>query len=150
MPYKHIAAHLKKTELACRLHYHQLSHGSHRRKRTGSTSTASSNSSASSKHTIHQYQLPMPHDDRTGFQTPMHGSPNTYHQTSPEQYRGVHQSPNRGVQHKVLLPKPRTITPDESPNGLHGLRIDTSPSGMQQSSVDADRLHSRRSGLRSA
>lgn len=27
MPYKHIAAHLKKTELACRLHYHQLSHG---------------------------------------------------------------------------------------------------------------------------
>ena len=32
MPYKHIAAHLKKTELACRLHYHQLSHGSHRRK----------------------------------------------------------------------------------------------------------------------
>ncbi|KAI9773079.1 MAG: hypothetical protein M1840_008199 [Geoglossum simile] len=36
MPYKHIASHLKKTELACRLHYHQLSHGSNRRKRTGS------------------------------------------------------------------------------------------------------------------
>lgn len=33
MPYKHIAAYLKKTELACRLHYHQLSHGSNRRKR---------------------------------------------------------------------------------------------------------------------
>lgn len=42
MPYKHIAAHLKKTELACRLHYHQLSHGSNRRKRTTSVSSASS------------------------------------------------------------------------------------------------------------
>ncbi|OBT86139.1 hypothetical protein VE02_05744 [Pseudogymnoascus sp. 03VT05] len=42
MPYKHIAAHLKKTELACRLHYHQLSHGSNRRKRTASMSSAAS------------------------------------------------------------------------------------------------------------
>ncbi|OBT59044.1 hypothetical protein VE04_01045 [Pseudogymnoascus sp. 24MN13] len=40
MPYKHIAAHLKKTELACRLHYHQLSHGSNRRKRTASIPSA--------------------------------------------------------------------------------------------------------------
>ncbi|KND90754.1 hypothetical protein TOPH_04559 [Tolypocladium ophioglossoides CBS 100239] len=42
MPYKHIAAHLHKTELACRLHYHQLSHGSTRRKRTPSFSSGSS------------------------------------------------------------------------------------------------------------
>ncbi|KAJ6784481.1 hypothetical protein PWT90_05602 [Aphanocladium album] len=41
MPYKHIAAHLNKTELACRLHYHQLSHGSSRRKRTASSSSGS-------------------------------------------------------------------------------------------------------------
>ena len=41
MPYKHIATHLKKTELACRLHYHQLSHGSNRRKRTTSVSSSS-------------------------------------------------------------------------------------------------------------
>ncbi|ATY62983.1 hypothetical protein A9K55_009352 [Cordyceps militaris] len=41
MPYKHIAAHLNKTELACRLHYHQLSHGSSRRKRTASHSSGS-------------------------------------------------------------------------------------------------------------
>ncbi|KAH0551501.1 hypothetical protein GP486_007284 [Trichoglossum hirsutum] len=41
MPYKHIASHLKKTELACRLHYHQLSHGSNRRKRTGSPASGS-------------------------------------------------------------------------------------------------------------
>ncbi|KAI9159040.1 hypothetical protein HJFPF1_07047 [Paramyrothecium foliicola] len=44
MPYKHIAAHLKKTELACRLHYHQLSHGSNRRKRTASCSSGSDGS----------------------------------------------------------------------------------------------------------
>lgn len=45
MPYKHIAAHLKKTELACRLHYHQLSQGSNRRRRTTSISSSSSFSS---------------------------------------------------------------------------------------------------------
>lgn len=39
MPYKHIAAHLNKTELACRLHYHQISHGSNRRKRNASCSS---------------------------------------------------------------------------------------------------------------
>ncbi|KAM0260186.1 hypothetical protein ACHAQJ_002952 [Trichoderma viride] len=44
MPYKHIAAHLKKTELACRLHYHQLSHGSGRRKRASSVSSVSDRS----------------------------------------------------------------------------------------------------------
>ncbi|KAG5918675.1 hypothetical protein E4U42_006772 [Claviceps africana] len=42
MPYKHIAAHLNKTELACRLHYHQLSRGSTRRKRDVSPSSSSS------------------------------------------------------------------------------------------------------------
>lgn len=42
MPYKHIAAQLKKTELACRLHYHQLTHGSNRRKRAVSCSSVSS------------------------------------------------------------------------------------------------------------
>lgn len=47
MPYKHIAAHLKKTELACRLHYHQMSYGSNRRRRTDSiSSTASYNSTS--------------------------------------------------------------------------------------------------------
>ena len=42
MPYKHIAAHLQKTELACRLHYHQLSFGAKRRRRTPSVSSAKS------------------------------------------------------------------------------------------------------------
>ncbi|KAG6002809.1 hypothetical protein E4U21_002766 [Claviceps maximensis] len=42
MPYKHIAGHLNKTELACRLHYHQLQRGSSRRRRDASPSSTSS------------------------------------------------------------------------------------------------------------
>ncbi|OWP02058.1 hypothetical protein B2J93_1530 [Marssonina coronariae] len=48
MPYKHIAAHLKKTELACRLHHHQLSHGSNRRTRTSSVTSSNAGSNAGS------------------------------------------------------------------------------------------------------
>lgn len=58
MPYKHIASHLKKTELACRLHYHQLSHGSSRRKRTASVSSHSSASSHNSP--IEPSSMPSP------------------------------------------------------------------------------------------
>jgi hypothetical protein len=46
--YKKIASKLDKTELACRLHYHQLSHGGNRRKRNNSISSNSSNTSAPS------------------------------------------------------------------------------------------------------
>ncbi|KAL8652355.1 MAG: hypothetical protein Q9210_002730 [Variospora velana] len=42
MPYKHIAATLKKTELACRLHYHQLSFGNKRRRRNSSVTSLAS------------------------------------------------------------------------------------------------------------
>lgn len=133
MPYKHIAAHLKKTELACRLHYHQLSHGSHRRKRTGSTSTASSTSSSSSKYSPTQFPLPG-HDD---LGTPLGSSPNGYGSVSPSRY-GMNASPGR-PQHKVLLPKPR-MTPDDSPNRIHGLRINTAASMMHAVPVDTDRL----------
>ncbi|KAH8700356.1 hypothetical protein BGW36DRAFT_127894 [Talaromyces proteolyticus] len=50
MPYKHIAAHLKKTELACRLHYHQMSYGSNGRRRADSiSSTTSFNSVATTR-----------------------------------------------------------------------------------------------------
>src|SRR5436190_1637333 len=46
MPYKHIATHLRKTELACRLHYHQMSYGSNRRRRTESMSSSVSSCGA--------------------------------------------------------------------------------------------------------
>jgi hypothetical protein len=47
MPYKHIAAHLKKTELACRLHYHQMSYGNNGRRRSASISSTGSFNSIS-------------------------------------------------------------------------------------------------------
>lgn len=47
MPYKHIAAHLKKTELACRLHYHQMSYGNNGRRRSDSVSSIGSLSTIS-------------------------------------------------------------------------------------------------------
>jgi len=138
MPYNHIAAHLKKTELACRLHYHQLSHGSHRRKRTASLSSASSGSSI--RHSPPQYHLNGEQHLDYGNPMSLHGSPNHYgsmNQVMP--YPGNSNSPNR-THHKVLLPKPRPITPDDSPSRLHGLRINTSGSSPHQSSVDTDRL----------
>jgi hypothetical protein len=136
MPYKHIAAHLKKTELACRLHYHQLSHGNHRRRRQ-STSTNSSTSSSSSRYSFNQ--LPLPTYDAHTLASQAQASYNTY--------PSIQNSPGR-VQHKLLLPKPPTITPDSSPDRLTVPRIDSlgimqpQSSIMQhQSSVDPDRLH---------
>jgi len=136
MPYKHIAAHLKKTELACRLHYHQLSHGSHRRKRTASLSSSSS-SGGSIRHSPPQYHLNGdPHED---YSAAMHGLQNHYGSMNPVTSYASNPSPGR-TQHKLLLPKPRPITPDDSPTRLHGLRINTSGSSPHQSSVDTDRL----------
>jgi hypothetical protein len=62
MPYKHIAAHLQKTELACRLHYHQLSFGTKRRRRTSSVSSIRSSASNLSTHELSAMaqQRPLP------------------------------------------------------------------------------------------
>lgn len=63
MPYKHIAAQLKKTELACRLHYHQLSFGSKSRRTTSTASVASfqRSSTFSPNQTRHETpQRPLP------------------------------------------------------------------------------------------
>lgn len=137
MPYKHIAAHLKKTELACRLHFHQLSHGSHRRRRA-STSTNSSTSSTSSKYSMSQ--LPLPVFDSNGF--PNGSPPNAYHQMPGAGY-GAPMHNGRGPQHKMLLPKPPTITPDSSPDRYSALRIDMPGAHLgAPSSVDIDRLDS--------
>ncbi|KAF1968055.1 hypothetical protein BU23DRAFT_572731 [Bimuria novae-zelandiae CBS 107.79] len=120
MPYKHIAAHLKKTELACRLHYHQLSHGSHRRKRTSSISSSASCSSAGQSAA---YSMAVDHDEYS--QSSRHGSP-------------MSASPGRN-QHKILLPKPRPMTPRESPEPHNALRINTGVA-HQPKIVDTDRL----------
>jgi hypothetical protein len=133
MPYKHIAAHLKKTELACRLHYHQLSHGSHRRKRT---SSVSSTTSCSSNGTSPAYAMAVDHDPYS--QDSRHTSPMSYTGSPHVRNASITTSPGR-TQHKILLPKPRTLTPRGSPEPYHTLRINTEVA-HQPKVVDTDRL----------
>ncbi|EOA86719.1 hypothetical protein ACJQWK_08892 [Exserohilum turcicum] len=135
MPYKHIAAHLKKTELACRLHYHQLSHGSHRRKRNNSVS---SNASCSSTGTSAAYGMVAEQDAYS--QSSRHSSPMSYTGSPHVRAGSVSNSPGRS-QHKILLPKPRTLTPCGSPEPYNGLRINTEVA-HQPKVVDTDRLRS--------
>lgn len=85
MPYKHIAAHLNKTELACRLHYHQLSHGSSRRKRTASTSSGSDQSPVMTALT------PSPHHERIARSiSPPSRHDGRFTMTPPPQHNDVH------------------------------------------------------------
>ena len=139
MPYKHIAAHLKKTELACRLHYHQLSHGSHRRKRTSSVSSTASSISSSAGHSP-AYSMAVDHD-MDYSQSSRHGSPMSYTGSPHIRASSIAASPGRGAhnQHKILLPKPRPLTPRESPEPLNALRINTEVA-HQPSVVDTERL----------
>ncbi|KAI4287745.1 MAG: hypothetical protein L6R35_002994 [Caloplaca aegaea] len=116
MPYKHIAATLKKTELACRLHYHQLSFGNKRRRRN--SSVASLDSYAPSPVTpcegpkrdfsIQQQQQPLP-------SVPPFSSPD----------RNTHQDlTNRYPQTPIpILPKPIVSRSDAAPR--RGLRLIT-------------------------
>lgn len=113
MPYKHIAAHLKKTELACRLHYHQLSHGSNRRKRTTSMSSSSSSNGHSP---LMQASIPSPIHESASRSVSPPGSVISYgHPGSP----GSVQLPsimNAGVGSSssprlpAILPKPAGMT----------------------------------------
>lgn len=115
MPYKHIAAHLKKTELACRLHYHQLSHGSNRRKRTTSMSSGSSTGGhsptlpASMPSPIHE------HPGTLSRSASPPGSAGSYGPTSPNsvQLPGIMSastSTNASPRLPTILPKPASMT----------------------------------------
>lgn len=133
MPYKHIAAHLKKTELACRLHYHQLSHGSHRRRRNSSVSSTASFGS------VAQSVCSMGTDQDDYSQSSRHTSPMSY-SGAPHYIRSASVATDSGrSQHKILLPKPRTLTPQGSPEPHNGLRINTEVA-YQPRIVDTDRL----------
>ncbi len=74
MPYKHIAAQLRKTELACRLHYHQMSYGSNRRKRAVSVSSPASSPSYTPASSV---------QDPSPAHTPYDVTPMTSPSTSP-------------------------------------------------------------------
>lgn len=115
MPYKHIAAHLKKTELACRLHYHQLSFGNKRHRRASSASPASSAQSPTSPPRsmtdIQQQQRHLP---------PLNLSPVDSSRSSPcsDNYPMSPQS------HVPILPKP-SLSPQRAGQQSKSLRLIT-------------------------
>ncbi|KAL8705375.1 MAG: hypothetical protein Q9201_001494 [Fulgogasparrea decipioides] len=114
MPYKHIATTLKKTELACRLHYHQLSFGTKRRRRTASVASVSYTSSPitpaeGTRQENQQQQYPLP-------------SISTYANLEPP--KDTAQSLFRSPQtHIPILPKPKFSRP--ALPSTRGLRLIT-------------------------
>ncbi|KAG0651256.1 hypothetical protein D0Z07_1845 [Hyphodiscus hymeniophilus] len=150
MPYKHIANYLKKTELACRLHYHQLSHGSNRRKRTNSI-TSSGTGSTTESPTMHA--MPSPIHEDASLQP---GSPLTYtyspqspiHAQLPAAStpiaRSTSNSPVRTLSHPVaILPKPsqpRRAAFDSVVNPPLRLDCDVVGAPMNFSKIEKDRL----------
>lgn len=136
MPYKHIAAHLKKTELACRLHYHQMSYGNNGRRRSESiSSTASFNSISAGgelSDNIHHTRL----------------SPVLSPRSSPEPSQRASSDDASPQSHRApvpILPKPdrhntpTTLEPSVNRNyeaNVAGYRVED-----HQSYIDMSRLH---------
>jgi hypothetical protein len=147
MPYKHIAAHLKKTELACRLHYHQLSHGSNRRKQR-TNSVGSSVSTAASP--IMQHSMPSPIHENASLHAASPASYNYSPQSPHVQLpsastflpRCTSNSPPRTLNQPIpILPKPNTPRRALSDSAAP-LRLDTGvvDHPITVASVDKDRL----------
>jgi len=146
MPYKHIAAHLKKTELACRLHYHQLSHGSNRRKRTNSFASSSTESNGHSP--VMTASAPSPHNESNLRSV----SPSNYAYSPPASNyvqlpsastllpRSASNSPVRTLNQPIsILPKPmpRRAMSETTPN--QPLRLECSPHSNQVNTYNVDK-----------
>jgi len=117
MPYKHIATQLKKTELACRLHYHQLSFGNKNR-RQASMSPYDRQSVPPAEHPRHETLAPQK-------QLPFCSPP-----TSPSDstdYFSI-EGARTPQSHKPLLPKPVS--------GTHRRSQDTKPLRLVTEDVD--------------
>ncbi|CCC11380.1 hypothetical protein SMACR_02038 [Sordaria macrospora] len=151
MPYKHIAAHLKKTELACRLHFHQLSHGSNRRKRTTSLSSHGSNQSPP----IHGAVVsPVREIDAAPSRSVSPaGSTYSYSSTSPNAIQlpsimSATSSANTSPRLPAILPKPAAMSLDLPALSASASRSTSpAPSHTYTSSLHP---HSATSGYRSA
>jgi len=153
MPYKHIAAHLKKTELACRLHYHQLSHGSNRRKRTNSVASSNPGSVAASP--IMPVSMPSPIHEAGNNMQPGTPPSYTYSPQSPAHVqlpsassllpRSVSNSPSRTLSHPVaILPKPspprRTLSDSAANNPPLRLDCGIVNTPLNTTNIDKERL----------
>lgn len=132
MPYKHIAAQLKKTELACRLHYHQLSFGGKRRRRGNSVSSAASMDRGAS----------VPPSERTREATPQRQLPGYSPPRSPEDSSRSHESTSRSpYNHIPILPKPvpGTQRAADQTKSLRLITADIDGFGSKQN-IDMERL----------
>lgn len=136
MPYKHIAAHLKKTELACRLHYHQLCHGSNRRKRT--TSMSSGSSTGGHSPVLHA-TIPSPineHGGLTSRSVSPPGSAGSYGGTSPAGIQlpsimSATASSNTSPRLPTILPKPASMSLALAPISASGSTGTASPTASR-------------------
>lgn len=141
MPYKHIATTLKKTELACRLHYHQLSFGNKRRRRTASVTSASYAGSP-----ITPAEGPNREVQRFHPQQQQQTLPSMATLASPETPREESQDLFRSPQsHIPILPKPFSSRPAlPSTRGLRliteGLPTEASETYEKKSLIDTARL----------
>ena len=132
MPYKHIAAQLKKTELACRLHYHQLSFGGKRRRRDTSVSSVTSVDRGVSVTPFEQ----------TGDSTPQRQLPAYSSPCSPEDSYKSHETSSRSAySHIPILPKPVSAThrAADQTKSLRLITADIDGFGSKQN-IDMDRL----------
>lgn len=115
MPYKHIAAQLRKTELACRLHYHQMSYGSNRRKRAASVTSLNSAASYTPGSSI---QDPSPAHSSYSI-TPI-TSPSASPRSAPTQMSDslssppLYQGPQLPLLPKPILSEGRPVLPSPS------------------------------------
>ncbi|EER29531.1 hypothetical protein D8B26_003912 [Coccidioides posadasii str. Silveira] len=138
MPYKHIALHLRKTELACRLHYHQMLYGSNRRRRSESISSIVS--SCTTTYTPEE----QPQDKEPLVPSPPR-TPPTESCSGPSSAAA---SPQCSRLHVPILPKPVTqMNSTHTANYPYDkkLRLDTSfadNSQYNQLQVDLGRLRS--------
>ena len=124
MPYKHIATQLKKTELACRLHYHQLSFGSKSRRQP-------------SMSPYERQSVPPPEPSRNDTPAPQRQLPSYSPPTSPSdsaEYASSEAS-KTPQSHKPILPKPIPSSGHRRPSDSNRLRLVTE---------DVDRYHEKK------
>jgi hypothetical protein len=146
MPYKHIAAQLRKTELACRLHYHQMSYGSNRRKRGASVSSLNSSPAHTPASSV---QGPSP------THSPYNVTPMTSPSTSPRTIAGqlsenqssppLYQGPQLPLLPKPVVSEDRPVlpSPSEWSNDLRlrtDLKLPSASELLRSPPIDPSRL----------
>lgn len=105
MPYKHIAAQLKKTELACRLHYHQLSYGGKRRRSRGTSVSSASGTPIERSNSIPPFDQSL-QNTPIQRQLPAFSPPRSPESVEVQPMEGIRRATPNNFSHVPILPKP--------------------------------------------